>query len=89
MTYFDRIDVSEGNDVNEASKTKERGICHYRYFLNKWFTFQPYACNRYFDWLIISINLSNVAILKIKNADYSCITTQKWSYNIIAKYQFN
>ena len=39
MIYFDRIDVSEGNDVNEASKSKECGICHYWYFLNKWFTF--------------------------------------------------
>ena len=49
VIYFDRIDVSEGNDVNEASKPKECGICHYWYFLNKWFTFQLYACNRYYD----------------------------------------
>ena len=35
MLYFDRIDVSEGNDVNIRSKSKECDICHHWYFLNK------------------------------------------------------
>ena len=34
MLYFDRIDVSEGTDVNETSASKECDICHYWYFLN-------------------------------------------------------
>ena len=25
---YDRIDVSEGTDVNEASESKQCGICH-------------------------------------------------------------
>ena len=29
MVYFDRIDVSEGVDVNETSTSKEFDICHY------------------------------------------------------------
>ena len=29
MLYFDRIDVSEGIDVNKTSKSKECNICHY------------------------------------------------------------
>ena len=29
MVYFDRIDVSEGIDVNKTSKSIERDICHY------------------------------------------------------------
>ena len=33
MLCFDRI-VSEGDDVNKTSKSKECDICHYRYFLN-------------------------------------------------------
>ena len=34
MQYFDRIDVSEGIDVNKTSASKTRGICHYWYYLN-------------------------------------------------------
>ena len=32
MLYFDRIDVSEGIDVNKTSASKECDICHYWYF---------------------------------------------------------
>ena len=41
--------------------------------LNKRFKFQPDVCNRYHELLVISMNLSNIAILKIRNADYHCI----------------
>ena len=33
MVYFDRLEVSEGTDVNKTSKSKECDICHYWYFL--------------------------------------------------------
>ena len=29
MLYYDRIDISEGIDVNKASESKECNICHY------------------------------------------------------------
>ena len=29
MIYYDRIDVSEGIDVNKTSALKECDICHY------------------------------------------------------------
>ena len=40
MLYFNRIDVSEGTDVNKASASKECDICHYWYILNKDFKLQ-------------------------------------------------
>ena len=73
MLYYDRIDVSEEIDVNKTSASKEYDICHYWYFLNYSFKFQPNVCNRYHDLLMMSINLSNVAILNIKGTDYRCI----------------
>ena len=73
MLYFNRIDVSEGIDVNKASKSKECNICHYWYFLNKDFKFQPNVCNRYHDLLMMSMNLSDIAILNIKSLDSRCI----------------
>ena len=38
MIYYDRIDVSEGIDVNKTSESKECNICHYWYFLNEGFS---------------------------------------------------
>ena len=73
MIYFDRIDVSEGIYVIKTSASKECDICHYWYFLNFSFKFQPNACNRCHDLLMMSINLSDVAILNIKGSDYCCI----------------
>ena len=32
MIYNDRIDVSEGIDINKTSVSKECGIWHYLYF---------------------------------------------------------
>ena len=39
MLYYDRIDVSEGIDVNKKIKSKECNICHYCNFLDKGFKF--------------------------------------------------
>ena len=73
MLCFDRIDVSEGVHVNKTSKSKGCDICHYRYFLNKCFKFQPNVCNRCHDLLMMSMNLSDIAVLIIKSSDYCWI----------------
>ena len=75
MLHFDRIDVSEGIDVNKTSESIECGICHDGYFLNKGFKLQQYVCNGCHDLLMMSINLSDIVILKIKNSNYCCIIT--------------
>ena len=75
MLYFDRIDVSEGNDVNKTRESKECDISRFWHFLNKGFEFQSYVCNRCHDLLMMSINLSDIAILKIENANHRCIIT--------------
>ena len=62
MLYYNRIDVFEGNDVNKTSESKECDICHYWYFLNYSFKFQPNICNRCHDLLMTPINLNDIAI---------------------------
>ena len=42
-------------------------------FLDKWFKFQPDVCNGCHDVLMMSMNLSDIAILSINDADYCCI----------------
>ena len=73
MIYFDRIDVSEGIDVDKTSASKECDIFHYWYFLNYSTKFQPNVCNRFNDLLMMSMNLSDIAVLNIKDSDYRCI----------------
>ena len=70
MICYDRIGVSEGIDVNKTSKLKECDICHYWYFLNKGFKFQPNTCNELF---VMSMNVSHISILNIRESDYCCI----------------
>ena len=62
MLYFNRIDVSEGINVDKTSASKECDISHYWYFLNYSIKFQPNVCTRCHDLLMISMNLSDIAI---------------------------
>ena len=73
MIYYDRIYISEETDVNMTSKSKECDICQYWYFLSKGFKFQPNVCNRCHDLLMMSMDLSDIAILNIKSTGYGCI----------------
>ena len=57
MLYYDRIDVSEGIDVNKIDAWKECNICHTWYFLDKGFL----------------LNLSDIAILNIHSVDFCSI----------------
>ena len=73
MLHYDRIEVLEGIDVNKTNASKECNICHYWYFLSYSFKFlpkfQPNFISRCHDLLMMSINLSNIAISNFKGSD--------------------
>ena len=73
MVYFVRIEVYEGISVNNTSATEDCEISHYWCFLNFSFRFKPNVFNRCHDLLMISMNLSYIAILYIKGSGYCCI----------------
>ena len=73
MFHSDRINTSEGIDVNKTRASKKCDLCHYWYFLNYSFKFQPNVCNRSHDLLMMSVTLSDIAILNIKGSDFLCI----------------
>ena len=73
MPYYDRIDVLEGIDVNNTSKSKECDFCYYWYFLDKGFKFQSDVYNGCYDVLMKSTSLSNITILNSNATDYCCI----------------
>ena len=49
---------------------KKCNICHYWYFLDKGFAIQSDPHNGCHDLLMMSMNLSDIAILNIKGANY-------------------
>ena len=73
MLYYDTFDVSEGIGDNKRNASKQCDVCHYWYFLNGSFKFQPNVCNRCHDLLIMSLILSDISFLNIKGSDYCCI----------------
>ena len=45
MLEYYRIDISEGIDINKTNASKECYICHYWYFKDIGFKYEPYLCN--------------------------------------------
>ena len=45
MLEYDRNYILEGIDINKTNASKECDICHYWYFLDKGFKYEPYLCN--------------------------------------------
>ena len=71
MLEYDRIDISEGIDVNKTNdKSKECDICRYWYFLNKSFSYESHLCNRCHDLMQKAMSFNDVAIVSIKGSDY-------------------
>ena len=71
MVGYDRIDVSEGIDVNKSNnKSKEYYICHYWYFINKNINYQKYLCNGCHDLMQKDMSFNNIAIVSVKGNDY-------------------
>ena len=70
ILYEERIDVSDGIDIIRTNASKERIICHYWYFLEKGFRFQPAFCDGFYDVLMTPID---IAISNIHDVDYHYI----------------
>ena len=66
MLKHDRIDISEGIDVNRTDKSKKCKFCHHWYFLNKNYSYGPYLCDGCYDISQISTDFKNIAIVHIK-----------------------
>ena len=75
MPEYDRIGISyyinKTNDINKTNVSKKYNICcHYQYFLDKGFKFEPYLCNGCHDLMQKAVKFNDVAIVSIKENDY-------------------
>ena len=57
-------------------------VCHYC-FLNYVFKFQDFICNGCHHMTMLSVNISDIAIISIKNVDYCWIIQKISKYEVI------
>ena len=72
-TITNTLDIAEGIDPTKSNKSKECMIFHY-WFFNHGFKFQDPICNGCHDLSMLSVNISDIAIITVTNGDYRCIT---------------
>ena len=70
MLEYDRIDTSEGTDMNKTNKSNEFDVYHYWYFLDKNFNYEKYLCNRCHDLMQKAMSFNDVVIVSIKGNNY-------------------
>ena len=70
MLEYNKIDISEGVDVNLSNKSKECILCHCWYFLNKNFSYGPFFCDGCFNIMQKSNNFKNIAIVHVRESAY-------------------
>ena len=70
MIEYERIDISEGIDLNKTNKSKECMLCHYWYFLHKNFSYGPYLCDGCYNIVQKSIDSKNIDIVYVKRNAY-------------------
>ena len=70
MLEYGRIDILGVVDVNKTSLWKECDICHYWYFKDIGFKYEPYVCNGCHDLAQKGKSFNNVAIVYVKGSAY-------------------
>ena len=70
MLGYNRINISEGIDVDKTNRSKKFTLCHSWYFLNKNFTYGPYLCDGCYDIMQKSTDFKNIAIVHVKKCVY-------------------
>ena len=68
---YERIDISDGIDVDMSDKSKKCTPCHYWYFLNKNFSYGPYLCDGCYNIAQKCNKLKNIAhVVHVKKSAY-------------------
>ena len=70
MLEYDRIDISEEIDIKKTNASKGCKICHYWYFKDIDFKYEPYLCKGCHGLMQKAVSFNNVAIVYIKASAY-------------------
>ena len=87
MLEYERIDISEGIDINKCEETsKIRSLCKFYYFLDKNFKYGPYLCDGCYNMSMKAVSMQNLTIINHNGNHYRVIfafITKKDAYNLI------
>ena len=70
MLEYHRNDILEGIDINKINALKKCDICHYWYFKDIGFKYEPYPCNGCHDLMQKAMSFNDVAIVYVKGTTY-------------------
>ena len=70
MLEYEKIDISDGIDVNKSEKWKECMLCQYWYFLDKSFSYGPYLYDGCYNMMQKCNKLKNIVIVHVKESVY-------------------
>ena len=70
MLEYDRTGILKEIDTNKTNPSRECDICHYWYFKDIGFKYEPYLCNGCHGLMQKAINFNDVTIASIKGSDY-------------------
>ena len=70
MLIYEKIDISDGIDVDMSDKSKECMLCHYWYFLNKSFSYRPYLYDGCYNVMQKCNKLKNITIVHFTESVY-------------------
>ena len=82
MLEYDRIDISEGIDINKCEETSY-------YFLDKNFSYGPFSCNGYYDMSLKAVSMQNLTIINHNGNHYRvnfAFISKKDAYNLIKNF---
>ena len=84
MLEYDRINISEGIDINKCAETsKECSLCKFYYFLDK---YGPYLCDGCYDMSMKAVSMQNLTIINHNGNYYRVIfafISKKDAHNLI------
>ena len=69
MLQYEKIDFSEGTDVNKTSSSKKYMLCRYWYFEDVGYKFESHVSSKCQDVLITAYELKSIAMLNVKGID--------------------
>ena len=89
MLEYDRINISEGIDINKCEETSRKcSLCKFfvNYFLDENFKYGPYLCDGCYDMSMKAVSMQNLIIINHNGNYYRVIFTfmsKKDAYNLI------
>ena len=88
MLEYDRIDISEGIDINKCKETckKKCNLCKFYYFLDKNFKCCPYLCDGCYNMSMKTVSSQNLTIINHNRNYYRVIfvfMSKKDAYSLV------